>query len=85
MEDITKRKNYYFTFGSKHVTNNEVKMQHYWVRVIAHNFEMARHIFIHEFTFKQMPNPNNFAFQYEEENFKPEFCVLGEYKVIHQT
>lgn len=78
-------KNYYFTFGQAHVTKDGHPMQHNWVRVIAEDYNSAQDLFIQQFTKQRMEAPNKWAFQYEEEKFRPEFFPCGEYELIEQS
>lgn len=75
-------KNYYFTFGSAHVTKAGINMQDRWVRVLAPDFMTARKKFIEKFTSVNMEAPDKFAFQYDDKNFESKYFPGGEYLVI---
>lgn len=74
--------NYYFTFGTAHVTNDGVRLQNYWVRVLAKNTGEARDKFVEQFTSIEMESPDKFAFQYNDQTFEPEYFPSGEYRLI---
>lgn len=74
--------NYYFTFGQSHKLIDGYPMKDHWVRVQANNYFEARTLFIDRFSSIQMEKPDKWAFQYEENNFKPEYFSNGEYELI---
>jgi uncharacterized protein YhbP (UPF0306 family) len=78
------KKNYYFTFGQIHETVDGVPMRDRFVRVRAENEEVAREIFIKEFTSKRMQAEDKFAFSYPENRFDDRFYPLGEYALFEQ-
>lgn len=75
-------KNWYFTFGSNHITKSGRKLNNNWIRVVEKDFNEARKLFIEKFTSVEMDAPDKFAFQYEEEKFDKSYFRLGEYLVI---
>lgn len=77
-------KNYYFTFGSNHITTDGVAMENYWVRVVATDYGIARNIFVEQFTKVRMSAPDKFAFQYDDTDFKPHYFPRGEYEVFYE-
>lgn len=76
--------NYYFTFGQNHWHRDGIPMSNYWVRVVAESYDKAREIFIQRFTSVYMQDPMKFAFQYEENKFKPNYFPKGEFLLIEQ-
>jgi len=75
-------KNYYFTFGTDHNLIDGTRMHNSWVRVVAENYNLARQIFIEQFSSVYLCATDKWAFQYEEANFKREYFIKGEYLVI---
>lgn len=79
-----KRAAAYFTFGQDHMTNYPLpgpgRLADFWVTVdLPEQMQgHARSIFIREFTERYCPRANQFAFQYEECTFKPEYFPGGE-------
>jgi len=55
---------YYFTFGQNH------PLVDHWIEIIAANGEAARHRMVDNFGI-------NWAFQYEDADFKPEYFPGG--------
>ena len=74
--------NYYFTFGSKHYTNEGIPMRDYWVRVIDKNYIQARLKFIEKFSSVHMSESDKWAFQYNENDFDSSYFLGGEYMLI---
>jgi hypothetical protein len=68
---------YYFTFGTAHITIGGERMSRYWVRVTlgpeitSNHFMEARMAFIDGFTSLMMEAPDKWSFQYNEEQFLP--------------
>lgn len=77
-------KNFYFTFGSAHITKYGLPMQDYWVTVVADDYSNARHLFCELFSSKHMPAIDKWAFQYKEEDFDRSYFRKGEYCKITQ-
>lgn len=71
---------HYFTFGQSHMANvalpNGGKLADYWVAVEA-EADHRKH-FIEQFTEPLCPRPMQFAMEYTDDNFKPEFFPGGE-------
>ena len=78
------KKNFYFTFGQIHETLDGVPMKDRFVRVRAENEEVAKEIFIREFTSKKMEDENKFSYSYPENRFDARFYPLGEYALFEQ-
>lgn len=78
-------KNYYFTFGQNHWHRDGIPMKDFWVRVQAEDYITARIIFINKFSSIYMEREDKWAFQYEEEDFEPEYFGLGEFQLITQS
>lgn len=76
------KNNYYFTFGQVHRTIDGISMKDNWVRVIAKDYISARKIFIEQFSSINMESPDKWAFQYEEDDFNPNFFPSGEYLLL---
>lgn len=81
----TSGKDFYFTFGDIHETLAGIRMSNRWVRVTAPDYGAARECFCREFATPLMGDPAKWSFQYEAENFKPEYCPLGEYEHLIAT
>lgn len=77
-------KNYYFTFGFKHVTTDGIPLFNNWVRVRAKDYGRARELFVNEFTSKRMETIQSWAFQYEEQDFQKDLFAGGEYFLIEE-
>lgn len=73
----------YFTFGTIHSANlplphRNKTLADYWVEVYSHNNDPApRETFMEHFTKKYCPSPTAFAFEYDEESFKPPYFPGG--------
>lgn len=80
-----------FTFGQSHMTNfplpNGGRIADYWVTVELSE-EMAgehRSVFIREFTERHCPRPNQFAMEYDESRFNPEYFLGGQLCLITEN
>lgn len=74
-------KDFYFTFGASHYTVEGKPMGFEWIRVKANSSNKARRL-IMDWCDEFMGDPNKFAFQYEENNFEPDYFPGGEYLLI---
>jgi len=79
----------YFTFGRNHMSNYPLPprggvLADYWVTVdtTAKGALSHRGLFIEHFTNRYCPAPNQFAFEYGDDNFKPAYFPGGELCVI---
>ena len=77
------KKNYYFTFGANHLTKKGEKIHNQWVRVISTDPKTARMLFREHFMEVYMHNWDHYAFQYDDDNFDPEYFPGGELKLIN--
>jgi hypothetical protein len=78
-------KNFYFTFGTAHVTLDGVPMCQYYVRVESCEYWRAREVFNKVFAVPYMGRAGAWSFQYEEDKFKEDvepWCIRGEYLFI---
>lgn len=78
-------KNYYFTFGQNHWNSEGYPMKHSWVRVEAEDYEVARSLFIANFSSIYMETPEKWAFQYEADKFDNSYFKNGEFCTIKQN
>jgi len=70
---------YYFTFGQSHCQIDGTPMKDYWVRIDAEDFGSARQKFVEQFSSQFMEREDKLAFQYDDEDFKPDYFSKGEY------
>jgi hypothetical protein len=77
---VTDRTTHCFTFGQSHMASyalpNGGRLADYWVAVEASDDHRAR--FIEQFTVPYCPRPMQFAMEYSEDNFSPEYFPGGE-------
>jgi len=59
-------------------------MKHSWVRVVAEDYEVARSLFIANFSSIHMEKPEKWAFQYEADKFDNTYFKNGEFCAIKQ-
>ncbi len=81
------RTDMYFTFGQDHMTNFPLprggRIADYWVRVNLPKYALNhRELFIMLFTSYHCPSRMQFAMQYSEDSFEPEFFPNGELCLI---
>jgi len=80
----------YFTFGQDHMTSyplsNGGKIADYWVTVslMPGNWK-HREVFVEYFTSYHCPRPMQFAMEYSEKTFKPDYFPGGELCVITEN
>lgn len=80
-----------FTFGQNHMTNYPLhlggRIADYWVTVDlpASMAGQHREWFIKHFTNHHCPRPNQFAMEYDEPRFNPEYFPGGELCVIDEN
>lgn len=71
---------HYFTFGQVHWSSFDLprggRLADYWVAVVAETDH--RGIFMERFTSLYCPTPRQFAMEYTDANFKPEYYERGE-------
>ena len=84
------REDRYFTFGQDHMTNYPLprggRICDYWVRVnLPRGSGSHRQMFVERFTKYHCPHQSQWAFEYTEGEFKPEFFPRGELCVVTET
>lgn len=73
-------KNFYFTFGQAHYSEDGTAMADYYVTVTAPDYITARGYFCQHFALPIMGRPDKWSFQYEEDDFDKSYCPNGEYE-----
>jgi hypothetical protein len=66
---------YYFTFGQCHVhpTIDQLQMKDFWIEIEAKDSDSAREVMVKNYG-------NKWAFQYNEDNWNPEYFPGGCYE-----
>ncbi len=72
-------KNYYFTFGQSHHTEDGAPMKDHYVTVTAPSYMDARQHFCEHFALPVMGSRTKWAFQYEEGEIMTKLYPAGEY------
>lgn len=72
-------KEYFFTFGQAHFSEEGVAMKDYYVTVTAPDYLAARAHFCDHFALPIMGRADKWAFQYEKDQFTPSYFPGGEY------
>lgn len=75
---------HYFTFGQSHRDNNGSPLADYWVAVELPDNSTLYHceVFIERFAQIHLPSPTQWAFEYTESQFRPEYFKGGEIERI---
>ncbi len=76
LKSIINMKQFFFTFGQSHV-HNGVRMNNYFIEIIAESYEIARQLMFARYDDK-------WAFQYNKEEFKTSWYPSGCYEKITQ-
>lgn len=75
-------KNYYFTFGQAHHTEDGTPMKDYYVKVTAADYGSARILFCDHFALPIMGRKDKWVFQYEEKDFNEGYYPNGKYEQL---
>lgn len=73
---------FYFTFGQSHYDNEGRPLKNYYVEVHSTSYDNARNCFLNRFASHYLPKPDQWSFQYAEEDFNANYFPFGRYMLI---